>query len=149
MNRTFEQTGRGQSMVSEFFAARLQLQPSADFRGVLHIPTEYQSQPASMDHVAVAVAFQSFIGRTCCMHTVIQKPEFVTRRMVRDTFAYPFNVCGLECVLALVDSTNDAALSFDSRLGFREFHRIPHGGLEGDLVVMQMLRGDCRWLRTH
>jgi L-amino acid N-acyltransferase YncA len=66
---------------------------------------------------------------------------------VRDTFAFPFEVCNCEAVLALVDSTNDAALNFDSKLGFREIARIPNGGTDGDLVVMQMTRAECRWLR--
>ena len=149
MNRTFEVIGRGDGLLGQFFEARLQLRPSVDMRGVLHVPKEFEHGTPNMDSVAVAVAYQNFIGRTCCMHTVIQKPEFVTPRMVRETFNYPFNVCGLSAVLALVDSENSAALDFDSRLGFKEIYRIPEGGLEGDLIVMEMQRGNCRWIRSH
>jgi hypothetical protein len=134
-------------VVHAFFADRLGLKWSEDFRGNLWVPEEHRDQPADMDHVAVAVAYNAFIGRTCCMHTVIQRPDLVSPRVVRDTFAFPFEVCNCEAVLALVDSTNDAALSFDSKLGFREIARIPNGGTDGDLVVMQMTRAECRWLR--
>lgn len=137
-------------LVFGFFQSRLGLHDSLDFRGVLHVPDHCHGTVASMNDVAVAVAYNGFVGRTCCMHSVIQKPEFVTRGMVRETFAFPFNVCGVEAVLALVDSTNDAALRFDKHLGFTEIARIPNGGTTGDLIVLQMLRADCRWLpKTH
>jgi RimJ/RimL family protein N-acetyltransferase len=73
----------------------------------------------------------------------------MTRTIVREAFEFPFQVAGCVAVLALVDSTNEAALRFDAHLGFREVMRVPDGGLEGDLVVLQMLRSECKWLRPH
>jgi RimJ/RimL family protein N-acetyltransferase len=134
-------------VVWEFFNNRLGLHRSEDFRGVVHIPDEFQDLPRHMDHVAVAVGYNSFIGRTCCMHTVIQRPELVTKGMVRETFEYPFVICDCLAVLALVDSVNDAALNFDRKLGFKDIATIPNGGTEGDLIILQMLREDCRWIR--
>jgi RimJ/RimL family protein N-acetyltransferase len=134
-------------LVNAFFHDRLGLHWSADFRGVLHVPDEYTGQVADPSQVAVAVGYNSFIGRTCCMHTVIQRPDLVSPRIVREAFEFPFEVCGCEAVLALVDSLNEAALSFDKKLGFREVARIPGGGPEADLIVLQMLRSECRWLR--
>lgn len=136
-------------IVHAFFADRLGLHKSADFRGVLYAPDRPDETPIMMDDIAVAVGYNSFIGRTCCMHTVVQRPDLLNRRMVIAAFAYPFTVCNCEAVLALVDSTNAAALDFDTRLGFTEIARIPNGGGDADLVVLQMLRGDCRWLRLH
>lgn len=135
------------STVHAFFHDRLGLHWSQDFRGVLWAPEEFRNEIASMDHVAVAVGYNAFIGRTCCMHTVIQRPDLVSGRIVREAFEFPFEVVGLEAVLALVDSDNEAALSFDTKLGFREIARVPNGGTDGDLVILQMLRADCRWLR--
>lgn len=147
--KTFEVTDR--RLVCDYFFAKMQLQPTADFRGVLHVPSEYRDSAMDMDAVGIAVGYAGFIGRTCCMHTVITRPDLVTPRIVRDTFEFPFIVCGLECVLALVESTNGPALKFNRKLGFREIHRIPNGGMDDDLVVMEMLRTDCRWLSkaTH
>lgn len=142
-------TGRGNGMAYEFFHARLGLHASEDFRAVCYVPDQYRDHVAAMDHVAVAIAYNGFVGRTCCMHTVIQNPAALTRKIVREAFEYPFNVCNCVAVLALVDSTNGAALNFDRKLGFIEIARVPDGGLDGDLIVMQMLRGACRWLRTH
>lgn len=136
-------------IVHSFFADRLGIHNSADFRGVLYAPDRPDDSPIHMGDIAVAVGYNSFIGRTCCMHTVVQKPELLNRRMVIAAFAYPFLTCGCEAVLALVDSNNAPALEFDTRLGFKEIARIPNGGPDADLVVLQMLRGDCRWLRLH
>lgn len=135
--------------VHSFFADRLGLNWSEDFRGVLHIPRAYDNAVANMAHVGIAVGYNGFIGRTCCMHVVIQKPELMSPRIVRDAFTFPFEKCGCEAVLGMVDSTNAEALDFDRRLGFTELTRIPNGGLDGDLVIFRMLRGECRWLRTH
>ncbi len=137
--------------VWHFFNDRLGLHHSEDFRGVCHF-LDRDSLPGtlfSMDAVSVAVAYNCFVGRTCCMHTVIQRPEGVTPRVVREAFEFPFLVANCEAVLALVDSENDAALDFDKRLGFREIATVPHGGPVADLVILRMLRGECRWLRKH
>lgn len=135
--------------VQSFFADRLGLKWADDFRGVLHVPDEFKNAPASMDHVAVAVGYNGFMGKTCCMHVVIQRPEAMSPRIVRQAFEFPFLVCDCVAVLGMVDSSNAAALDFDTRLGFKEIDRIPNGALEGDLVIFRMTRADCRWLRAH
>ena len=140
---------RDAHMAHDFFHCMLGLHWSDDFRGVLYVPDEYMGTIAKPEHVAIAVGYNAFIGRTCCMHSIIQRPELVTRKIVRETFEYPFEVCHCEAVLALVDSTNIAAINFDTKLGFREVHRIPWGGTDGDLVVLQMLKSECRWLKRN
>lgn len=135
--------------VNEFFRSRLGIEMSDDFRGVIHVPEIYRGATSNMDHVAVAVGYNGFVGKTCCMHVVIQKPEALTPRIVREAFEFPFVVCGCVAVLGMVDSLNDAALDFDRRLGFKEIDRIEGAGLDGDLVILRMLRSDCRWLRPH
>lgn len=133
--------------VHAFFHDRLGLHWSNDFRGVLYVPDEFRMTMAQMDQVAVAIGYNAFIGRTCCMHSVIQRPDLVSPRIVREAFEFPFIVCNCEAVIALVDSDNEPALNFDTKLGFVEVARVPCGGPEADLVVMQMLRADCRWLK--
>lgn len=136
-------------LVHSFFADRLGLHWSDDFRGVLHVPDDCRGRPAQMADVAIAVAWNGFVGKTCCMHAVIQRPELVSPRIVRETFEFPFLKCGCEAILAFVDSTNAAALNFDRKLGFRDIATIPHGGPDADLIILQMLRSECRWLRQH
>lgn len=137
------------SLVWSYFNKHLGVRESSDFRGVLYVPDEFDGRTMEMEHIAVAVAYNGFVGRTCCMHTVITRPDLVSPRIVRNAFEYPFLRADCMAVMGLVDSDNDAALRFDSKLGFREVARIPDGGFTGDLVVMQMLRSECRWLRPH
>jgi hypothetical protein len=128
---------------------KLGLHDSADFRGVCHLVPLAEGEAVTMDHVAVAVGYNGWVGRTCCMHVVIAQPAHFSRAILREAFEFPFLVAGCEAVLALVDSTNEAALSLDKRLGFREIASVPHGGLDGDLVILRMLRTECRWLTKH
>lgn len=129
-----------QYAVHAYFKNALGLHWSDDFRGCLFAREE--GAP-----VAIAVGYNAFIGRTCCMHCVITDPAAVTRAIVRETFAYPFDVCHCEAILALVDSTNAAAFSFDTKLGFRHVATVPNGGPVADLLILQMLRDECRWIR--
>lgn len=135
--------------VFEFFKDRLAVHGSEDFRGIIWVHKD-QAIPGTvmqMDQVATAVAFNGFVGKTCCMHTVIQRPECVNREMLQIAFHFAFSTCGVECIFGLVDSTNDKALEFDRRLGFKEVRRIKNAGIDGDLVILEMLKNDCRWLR--
>lgn len=135
--------------VWQYMHDKLGLHHSADFRGVCHLADVHEGEAVTMEHVAVAVGYNGFIGRTCCMHVVIAKPALFSRAILREAFEFPFLIANCEAVLALVDSTNEAALSLDKRLGFKEISSIPNGGLDGDLVLLRMLRTECRWLTKH
>lgn len=134
-------------MAFEFFKAKLDFTWMDDFQGVMFIPDEFRSRPAEMSHVAVAIAWHGFTGRTCMLSAVIQDPALLSRRIVRETFEYPFLVRGCEAVLATVDSLNEKSLEICRRLGFKVVHRIPDGGPDADMIVFQMLKADCRWLK--
>ncbi len=134
------------SLLAEFFKSRLALVATSSARGMMWTPSEFRGQPMKMDDVAVAVLIDNFIGKTCCMHVVIQKPEYLSRSMIKETFGYIFNRCGVELVFGLVDSTNKEAIDFDLRLGFEEMMRVPNGGLDGDLVILGMKKNQCRWI---
>lgn len=136
-------------VVHSFFHERLGLHWSEDFRGVLHVPSSCADAPMCLDDVVMGVAYNGFVGRVCCMHYVVQRPALVKQRMLRDAFHFAFNVCGCEAVIGFVDSNNHQALRVDKKLGFREVMTIPNGGPEGDMIVFQMLRGDCKWLQEH
>jgi site-specific recombinase XerC len=63
-------------------------------------------------------------------------------------FAYPFLQLGVEAVTVLVPMDNLSSLNLATKLGFNHVALIPfaaHGG--GPLVVLQMYREQCRWLR--
>ena len=131
----------------EYFVKYLGLSVSEDIRGILWIPEEHRGEQVSMDHVAVAVAFNGFMGHVCSMHTVISRPDLLSRHMIRESFDYIFNTCDVKFVFGPVDSTNKAAIEFDTRLGFKELYRIEGGGVDGDLIIFGMAKQDCRWIK--
>lgn len=138
-----------QDIVYDFFRANLGVNFSDDFRGCLYVPDGYRGEAAEMEHVAIAIGYNNFNGNLCSMHVVIQKPEFVTKKVVREVFEYPFVDAARTHVIAPVDSTNQAAIDFDKRLGFKEIHRFPEGGTDGDLVILAMSKDECRWLKKE
>lgn len=147
--RTFRVTNR--DLVYDFFRANVQLSRTDDFRGCLFVPLEYNNVNSLMEHVAVAVGYNAFNGRTCAMHAVIQKPEYVTPGVVREVFEFPFYHCGVEHLIAPVEASNIDALDFDKRLGFKEICRFKEGATVGDLILLGMSKSECRWIgkRNH
>lgn len=134
-------------MCFDFMHKHLNLKWSDDFRGVMFIPDHFKHVPADQDHVGVAYAWSNFIGRSCVISIVVQKPECLTRKVIREAFRFPFEVAGCKVMLALVDSDNAASISLCERTGFEKSLVIPDGGLVGDLIVYQMRKDSCPWLR--
>lgn len=146
MNTCFPVSNPG--LVSEFFSSRLELATGYRFKGILWVPKAFSGRIQDMNHVAVAVGFDGWIGRTCLMHTVVQMPELLSREMIREAFTYVFDTCQMNYVTGMVDSGNLAAVEFDQRIGFQEVHRISNGGIDGvtDMIVFGMRKQDCRWV---
>ena len=137
-------------MTKEFMSTKFGMRPSGDFRGVMFIPDSLVTERASMDHVGVAYAWDNFVGKTCCISIVVQKPECLTRPVIREAFRFPFEDCGCVAIYALVDSANHASIGMCQRVGFDFVHRTPGAGKVADLILFEMLRDKCRWLkRTH
>lgn len=61
-------------------------------------------------------------------------------------FDYPFNQLGCSKIIGLVPSMFESALALELKLGFNYVTRIPGVFPDGDLIVLEMLKEDCRWL---
>jgi len=120
--------------------ARTLIDPSMDFRAIGYVNHALQ--------LIGVVGYNMFIGRTATIHFATDDSAAITRGFVRETFRKPFEEWGLEHLLGVVNSHNVKALRFDLHLGFREVHRIPGGHEDGgDLVVLQMDKVGCPWLK--
>ena len=103
--------------------------------------------PTSGDLVWL-VGYTNFLGKTCQMHVVKFKGHLSPKQMLKACFDYPFNQLGLKIVFGIVNSNNKKALHYDQRLGFKEAIRFPKVHTDdGDLVVLQMNKDECRWIR--
>jgi RimJ/RimL family protein N-acetyltransferase len=96
------------------------------------------------------VGYTAFIGKTCQIHVVALKGGYTPRQFLRAAFDYPFNQCNLEKIFGIVNSKNLKAMEYDQKLGFKEairFAGVHEDG--GDLVVFEMNKADCRWIREQ
>lgn len=92
------------------------------------------------------VGYNNFTGTSCHMH-MAGEPGWVSRGFIREAFRYPFGTLNLTMVFGIVPSGNIRALRIDRKLGFRELIYIPGAHPDGGLHILQMTRGECRWLR--
>ena len=91
------------------------------------------------------VAFERFTEHNCEMH-MAGESGFVSRPFIRAAFHYPFIQLGKARVTGLVDEKNEAALSIDKRLGFKEEGRLRNALGDRDIIVLGMLKHECRWV---
>lgn len=93
-----------------------------------------------------AVVFDGFTPFDCNMHIAIDDRRCVTRTILRLVFHYPFEQLGLARVTGLVPASNQAALDFDLRLGFRHEGRKVNALGDEDEIILGMTRETCKWL---
>jgi len=92
------------------------------------------------------IVYTEFTGRTVRMHMAGAHRRWATLELIWLAFDYPFNQLQVERVLATVPSTNAEALKIDRQLGFKDIAVIPDAVPFGDLIVLSMMRNECRWL---
>jgi RimJ/RimL family protein N-acetyltransferase len=89
--------------------------------------------------------YTDYNGRSVVMHTAIQR---MNRDFLWYCFHYPFVELNVQKVLGLVDSFNTPAIALDRHLGFTLEAVIREAGMQGDLMIFSMTRGQCRWLNV-
>lgn len=73
-------------------------------------------------------------------------PNWLSRAFLCASFSHPFVQWGMRRVTGLVPAKNAAALRFDLHLGFEREGFIRHALPDDDLVVLGMLRENCRFI---
>jgi hypothetical protein len=118
------------------------VQPCGDLQALFWVDEE--------NKIEWVIGYTAFIGKTCQMHMVNLKGGYTPKRLLFGAFDYPFNHCNLEKVFGIVNSQNVRAMEYDQKLGFTEAARF--AGMhddEGDLVVFEMNKADCRWIKER
>ena len=115
--------------------------PSHDLKTILWLDKE--------SNIQWVVGYNAWLGRTVQMHVAsMAVGKYVPREFTHCVFDYVFNGHDVSIVFGIVNSLNEQAMNFDLRLGFKEKQRWQ--GMHddgGDLVLLEMHRDDCRWLR--
>lgn len=86
-------------------------------------------------------------GGSIQLHIAINNPKYVTRRAIQAVFEYPFSQLGVKKVIGIINSSNDASLTFTLRLGFMVEAIISDAYDMGSMYILSMTREQCHWLR--
>ncbi len=104
------------------------------------------------DRVARAVvAYDNWTDNAVFLHcwSSDTRPWF-DRRFLQEIFRYPFEICKKGLVIGFTQGDNTPVLEFCRRIGFRETYRVRDGWKLGtDLVIQEMRRDECRWLKEN
>lgn len=92
------------------------------------------------------VIYQGYTRQSICVHMAGFIPNWINRDLLWISFQYPFVQLGCNKMFGQIPSTNMRSLALSTRLGFREVTRIDGVFPDGDLVVMEMNKSECRWL---
>jgi len=96
------------------------------------------------DELVSGVVYENWNGRSIVCHIAIQ--DRITPSWIAAIFDYPFNVCGVDKIIAPVSSGNVKALKLVSKMGFTEEARLKDADTNGDIVFLTMTRDACRYL---
>lgn len=99
------------------------------------------------EHIRGAVLYERFSRFDCIMHVASDgDSNWFSRPMLFAIFAYPFVQCGLRRVTGTIASKNAASLRFAQHLGFEVEGLCREAAENDDLVVLGMLRRNCRYI---
>ena len=73
-------------------------------------------------------------------------PHWLSKKILRLIFHYPFNHLGCTRITTTVSLQNKHAQKFNKRLGFVEEGVLREALPEGDATIYGMLKNECRWL---
>lgn len=96
------------------------------------------------DDIQAGVIYEDWSGRSIVCHIAVVGR--LTSRYLAAIFDYPFNVCGVEKIIAPILSGNTKALRLVKNMGFVEEARVRFS--DEDLCVMTMTRQQCRFLEA-
>lgn len=99
------------------------------------------------DELICGVVYENWNGKSIFCHIVFQGR--LTPAYLAAVFDYPFNVCGVDKIIAPVSSGNSKALRLVGKMGFTEEARIHNADTDGDIVFLTMTRDSCRYLEPR
>lgn len=127
---------------ARFMYDMITVAPTVNFKGMKAV--DYKGD------LQVMVGYDAWTPNSLQCHILVRDKKALTRKFLRECFNYMFITCDRELVLATITSDNTASLDLTRRLGFKEVYRVKDGWQPGvDLVLKQMNRDECKWLRIH
>lgn len=111
-------------------------------RGVLNV---------SEDHIGAAIIYDGWTPNAVQVHVYSSGPvHLFNPDYLREIFAYGFVQCNKGKLFTVTPADATASLAVSRYLGFTETYRMQDGWAVGiDMIVKEMRREECRYLRTH
>lgn len=86
----------------------------------------------------------------CAIHIVSDgSHNWLSRYFLRMVFTWLFVDLDLNRVTGLVPIANESAVRFNQKLGFTKEGLLREADAGGDIVIMGMLKSECRWIPTN
>jgi hypothetical protein len=136
------QSYEAKQIASDILLREIGVQPCGDLQALFWVDEE--------NKIEWVIGYTAFIGKTCQMHMVNLKGGYTPKGLLFGAFDFPFNYLGLEKAIGILNSLNTKAVEYDKKLGFTEVVRFE--GMHddgGDLIVMEMNKTDCRWIKER
>jgi RimJ/RimL family protein N-acetyltransferase len=99
------------------------------------------------DEIVAGVVYEGWNRRSITAHIVIKGR--MTPSFLAAIFDYPFNVCGVEKIIAPVEIENVKSAKLVENMGFIPEARLADCHPNGDIVLYTMKRDDCRFLEDR
>ena len=105
----------------------------------------------AVDDIRAVAVYERWTGNDCCVHLVSDnRAGWLSRTFIHAGFHYPFAIAGLRRITGLVPASNTRALRLNLHFGYRREGVLRHGAEDGgDIVVMGMLREECRFIKSE
>lgn len=118
---------------------------------VERLPLPYSESMRGITNGGATVIFDGWTPNSVQMHVYSSGPKSLfDPTFVIEVFRYAFEQCGKSLVYTVTPGDAEGSLAVSGAMGFRETHRIKDGWSDGvDMVIKEMRRGDCRYLRIH
>ena len=99
------------------------------------------------DNLVAGVVYDHLTG-PCVTATIAVEGKCLPRNMIRAMFNYPYKYLGVRKILVYVSEVNYKSVELAKRLGFKVEATIKDVYVEGDMLVLSLLKQDCIWIRS-
>lgn len=115
--------------------------------GLIVTPSARALGVALGEDLAAGVVYDQFNGVNIMASIAVDDPRAQSRAVARRLLEYPFVTLGCKSITVWIASTNLPSLNLAARIGFKPEAMIRYAAPDGStLVVMKMLREECRWI---
>lgn len=99
-------------------------------------------------NIQAACIYNCYSGADIAIHiAAVPGRRWLTRSYICACFAYPFLQLGVRRLTGYVPSKNTDALRLDLHLGFTQEGVMRHALWDDDIIVLGMLKEECRFIR--